>query len=69
MTYAVDVNLIGDNIRRIWRHADVLLNVCKDMGLARNIRKANYVKVGFHGTWGHMSISGSVEIHMKSENL
>ena len=31
---ADDVNLIGDDIRTIERNADVLLNACKDIGLA-----------------------------------
>ena len=34
---ANDVNLIGDDIRTIERNADVLLNACKDIGLAVNI--------------------------------
>ena len=34
---ADDVNLIGDDIRTIERNADVLLNACKDIGLAVNI--------------------------------
>ena len=39
LAYADDVNLIGDDIRTIERNADVLLNVCKDIGLAVNIGK------------------------------
>ena len=31
-----DVNLIGDDIRTIEWNADVLLNACKDIGLAEN---------------------------------
>ena len=31
LTYAYDVNLIGDNIRTIERNANVLLNTCKDI--------------------------------------
>ena len=34
-----DVNLIGDDIRTIERNADVILNACKDTGLAVNIGK------------------------------
>ena len=37
LAYADVVNLIGDDIRRIERNADVLLNACKDIGLAVNI--------------------------------
>ena len=40
MCYADDVNLIGDDIRTIERNADVLLNACKDIGLALNIGKS-----------------------------
>ena len=36
LAYADDVNLIGDDIRTIERNADVLLNACKDIGLAVN---------------------------------
>ena len=34
LAYADDVNLIGDDIRKIERNADVLLNACKDICLA-----------------------------------
>ena len=40
-----DVNLIGDDIRTIERNADVLLNACKDIGLAVNIRKTKYMEI------------------------
>ena len=36
LTYADNVNLIGDDIRTRERNADVLLNACKDIGLAVN---------------------------------
>ena len=39
LDYADDVNLIGNDIRTIERNADVLLNACKDIGLAVNIGK------------------------------
>ena len=39
LAYADDVNLIGDDIRTIERNADVLLNACKDIGLAVKIGK------------------------------
>ena len=44
LAYADDVNLIGYAIRTIQRNADVLLNACKDIGLAVNIGKTNYMK-------------------------
>ena len=34
LAYAHDVNLIGDDIRTMEINADVLLNACKDIGLA-----------------------------------
>ena len=39
LAYADDVNLIGDDIRTIERNSVVLLNACKDIGLAVNIGK------------------------------
>ena len=36
LTYADDVNLIGDDIRTIERNADVLLNSCMGIDLAAN---------------------------------
>ena len=47
--YADDVNLIGDDIRPIERNAGVLLNACKDIGLAVNIGKTNYMEIGCQG--------------------
>ena len=45
MTYADDVNLIGDDIRTIKRNAGVLLNACKDIGLAVNTGKTKYMEI------------------------
>ena len=39
LAYENGVNLIGNDIRTIERNADVLLNACKDIGLAVNTRK------------------------------
>ena len=36
LAYADNVNLTGDDIRTVESNADVLLNVCKDIGLAVN---------------------------------
>ena len=49
MTFADDVNLIGDLIRAIEINADVLLNVCKDIGLVVNAGKTKYMEIGRHG--------------------
>ena len=43
--YADDANLQGVNIR-IERNADVLLNACKDIGLAVNTGKTKYMEIG-----------------------
>ena len=47
LTYADDVNLIGD-IRTIERNADVLLNACKDIGLAVITGKTKHMEIGRH---------------------
>ena len=47
MAYADHLNLLDDEIR-IERNADVLLNACKDIGLAVNIRKTKYMEIGCH---------------------
>ena len=41
-----DVNLIVDDIRTIERNIDVLLNACKDIGIALDVGKSNYLEVG-----------------------
>jgi hypothetical protein len=48
LAYPDDVDLIGDDIRTIERSADVLLNACKDIGLAVNIGKTKYIEIGGH---------------------
>jgi len=60
--YAVDVNLIGDDIGTTERNADVLLNVCKDIGLAIDIGKTKYMHVGRHldmRAYEHVGISSN----------
>ena len=42
LAYADDVNLICDDIRTTQRNTNVLLNVCKDIGLAVNRAKIKY---------------------------
>ena len=48
LAYADDVNLIGDDIRTIERNTDVLLNACKDIGLAVNTGKTMYIEIRHH---------------------
>ena len=45
LTYADDVNLIGNDIKR---NANVLLNACEDIGLAVNTGETKYLEIGFH---------------------
>ena len=48
LAYADEVNFIGDDIRTIERNADVLLNACKDIGLAVNKGKTKYKEIERH---------------------
>ena len=59
LAYADDVNLIGDDIRAIERNPDVLLNVCKDIGLAVNTGKTKYMEIGRHGANAHIKIGSN----------
>ena len=45
---ADDVNLLGDDIRTMERNTDVLINDCKDIGLAVNTGKTKYMEIGRH---------------------
>jgi hypothetical protein len=63
LTYADYINLIGDDIRTTGRNAYVLLNVCKDIGLAVETGKTKYVEIGRQRRIMQMSIV------LKSENL
>ena len=45
--YADDVNLIGDDIRTIECNGEVLLNACKDIGLAIKTGKTKYMETGY----------------------
>ena len=48
LAYADKVNLIDDDIRTIERNLDVLLNACKDIGLAVNTGKNKYLEIRRH---------------------
>ena len=65
LAYADDVNLIGDDIKTIERNADVLLNACKDIGLAVNTGELSPRKLDLIEAWMQMSIWGYVVIPMK----
>ena len=45
LAYADYVNLIGDDIRTMERNTEVLLNACKDNGLAVNTGKTKYMEI------------------------
>ena len=46
MAYADDINLLSDDIRTVKRISEVLLNACKDVGLAVNMGKTKYMEIG-----------------------
>ena len=48
LAYADDVNLKGGDIGTIERNTDVLLNACKNIGLAVYTEKTEYMEVGCH---------------------
>ena len=48
LAHTNDLSIVGDDIRALERSADVLLNACKDTGLAVNIGKTKYKEVGCH---------------------
>ena len=63
------VNLIGDEIRTIERNADVLLNACKDIGLAVNTGKTKYMEIGRHRGMmanAHMAVGSNPYEKMKT---
>ena len=70
LAYANDVNLICDDIRTIERNADVLLHVCKDIGLAVNTGKTNYMEIGSHrGMIANEHIKIGINSYEKVKNL
>ena len=48
MGYADDISLIGDDIKTLDINAVVLLNACKDIGLAESTKETKYLEVGRH---------------------
>jgi hypothetical protein len=48
LAYADYVNLVSDIIRTIERNANVLLNACKNIGLAVKTGKTKQMEVGRH---------------------
>ena len=55
MAYAVDINLIGNDIRTIEWYADVLLNSCKNIDLAVNTGKTKCMEIGIDVWWKMVS--------------
>jgi hypothetical protein len=48
MAYAVDVNLLGDNIDTINKNTETLIDASKEVGLEVNIEKTKYMLVSHH---------------------
>jgi hypothetical protein len=46
LAYAVDVNLLGDNIDTIKKNKETLIYASKEVGLEINIEKTNYIYMG-----------------------
>ena len=65
LAYAEDIILICDNIRKTERNTDVLLNACKDIGLAVNTGKTKYMKEEHHQGQEVKMCIPYVIIHMK----
>jgi hypothetical protein len=45
LTYADDVNLLGDNIDTIEKNAETLIDASKEVGLEINVEKTKYVAI------------------------
>jgi hypothetical protein len=56
MAYACNIDLTDDDIRTIEISADMLLNACKDIGLAVNTGKTgNRISLEHGGKWAYCS--------------
>jgi hypothetical protein len=52
LAYAVDVNLLGDNIDTIKKNTDTLIDASKEVGLQINIEKTKYFLLSRHQNVG-----------------
>jgi hypothetical protein len=48
LTYADDVNLLGDNIDTIKENTETLIDASKEVGLEINVEKTNYMLLSLH---------------------
>jgi hypothetical protein len=48
LVYAVDVNLLGDNIDTIKKNAQILIDASKEVGLEVNTEKTMYMLLSRH---------------------
>ena len=55
LAYANDVNLIGDDNKSMKRNAALLLNTCKNIGLAVNTGYTKYMSSRNNGKWAYHS--------------
>jgi hypothetical protein len=52
LTYADDVNLLGDNIDTIKKNTETLIDASKEVGLEINIGKTKYMLLSHHQNVG-----------------
>ena len=53
LAYADDINLIGDDIRKIETNSEVESNACKDIGLSVNRGKTKYMEIALQELFCH----------------
>jgi hypothetical protein len=52
LTYADDLNLLGDNIDTIKENTEILIDVSKEVGLEINVEKTKYMLLSHHQNVG-----------------
>jgi hypothetical protein len=52
LSYADDVNLLGDNIDTIKKNTEILIDASKEVGLEINVDKTKYMLLSRHETVG-----------------
>jgi hypothetical protein len=54
LSYADDVNLLGDNIDTIKKNTDILIDASKEVGLEINVEKTKYMLLSRHQNSGQI---------------